>query len=227
MSEGHGEHGQPEKGSGAAQPPAQGYPPAPGYPPYPGPPQGGGWPPAPPPYPGYGPAPSAPQGYGAPPHLERPTAVRAGLGAYIAGLILSLIALAYEALNFSAILDAAKASLNEQQSQAVSRLGPDFEHTVLVLSLTVGLVVLVLEALFVWWAWQGRNWARIVLWVLAGLVVVFGVVNLAGSSYLPGFIHGLNICQWVLNLAAIVFLLQRPANEWYRYRKWQRATGQG
>jgi hypothetical protein len=158
--------------------------------------------------------------------MERPAAVRIGLGAYIAGLILGVIALVYEAFNFSAILDATTAQLSQQQSEAVGRLGPDLEHTVLTISLAVGFVILAIQALFVWFAWQGRNWARIVLWVLAGLSVVAGATGLAQRSALPGFIQGLSICEWVLDVAAIVFLLLKPANEWYRFRKWQRLTGQ-
>jgi hypothetical protein len=49
-------------------------------------------PPAPPAqYPGYGPAPSAPAGFGAPAPMERPFAVRAGIGAFMASLILGVI----------------------------------------------------------------------------------------------------------------------------------------
>ena len=43
-------------------------------------------------YPGYAPAPSAPAGHGAPPAMERPTTVRAGIGALVASLVLGLIA---------------------------------------------------------------------------------------------------------------------------------------
>jgi hypothetical protein len=158
--------------------------------------------------------------------MERPSTVRFGLGAFIAGLILGAIGLIYEALNFSAILDVARAQLSQQQSDQISQITPDLERTILILSLVIGLVVLAIEALFVWFAWQGRNWARIVLWVVAGLSVVFGGVGLASSSYLPGFVQGLSICQWLLSAVAIVLLALKPSNEWYRYRKWLRATGQ-
>ena len=50
-------------------------------------------PPAPPAqYPGYAPAPAAPTGYGAPPAMERPFAVHAGIGAFMANLVLGIIA---------------------------------------------------------------------------------------------------------------------------------------
>ena len=35
-------------------------------------------------------------------------------------------------------------------------------------------MLVVLHALFIWFAWRGRNWARIVLWVLGGLAVLAG-----------------------------------------------------
>jgi hypothetical protein len=57
-----------------------------------GPPAGWNAPPPPPPqYPGYTPAPSAPTGYGAPRSMERPTTVRAGLGAFIGSMVLSAV----------------------------------------------------------------------------------------------------------------------------------------
>jgi hypothetical protein len=84
-----------------------------------------------------------------------------------------------------------------------------------------------LECMFIWFAWTGRNWARIVLWVIGGLNIVSGVIALGSGSYLSGFLKGLSICEFVLVLAGVVLLAQKPANEWYRYRKWQRATGQG
>ena len=46
---------------------------------------------APPSYPGYGVAPSAPTGYGAPTPVERPLTVRAGIGAFVGSIVLSLV----------------------------------------------------------------------------------------------------------------------------------------
>lgn len=223
---------EPEDRPGSA-PPGTGWAPAP--PPPPSAPGGypqGGFPPAPPGYPsypgrGFGPAPSAPQGYGTPPPVpERPGTVRFGLGAVIAGLILSAIAIIYEAINFDTILEQETAQITAQQRQQVSELGPSFLHSVLIATLVGSALFLCLEALFVWFAWTGRNWARIVLWVVLGLGVAFGVFSVAGNSASPGFLRGLGIFQWLLDIAAIVLLSRRPSNDWYRYRKWLRLTGQ-
>ncbi|MGZ6824987.1 MAG: hypothetical protein ACXVF9_21210, partial [Blastococcus sp.] len=88
------------------------------------------------------------------------------------------------------------------------------------------LVLAAVYGVFVWFAWRGQNWARVVLWVLGGLGLFGGVIGLAmGGSPLP-FLTGLSFFQTLLLLAAIVLLALKPSNEWFRYRRWLRATGQ-
>jgi hypothetical protein len=157
--------------------------------------------------------------------MERPVTVRAGLGAFIAEIVLGLVGSAYSFTHFDELMNRSLARAAEQASSTVPVTASDLRGF-LVLGVVIGLIIIAAELLFIWFAWKGRNWARIVLWVLAGLTAVFGVVNLGSTGYLPGFVHGLSICQWVLSLAAIILLAQKPANEWYRYRKWLRATGQ-
>jgi hypothetical protein len=166
---------------------------------------------------------SAPQGYGSPPQLERPTTVRAGLGAFIAGVILGAIALVYELVHFADLVNNASAQAAAQGAAADPRLA----HAVAVVTVAGGLFGLAIDVFFISFAWRGRNWARIVLWVFGALGVVAGLVGLGNASALAGFLDGLSICQWLLSLAGIVLLAQKSANEWYRFRKWQRATGQG
>jgi hypothetical protein len=202
---------------------AQGGPPGgPGEP-------GQGWnaPPAPPPqYQGYAPAPSAPTGLGAPPAVERPVTVRAGLGAFIAVLILGLVSSIVVFAEFDTILRAALAA----QGATTSDLGVDsesFVRTVLIAGAVFSLVFAALEAMFIWFAWNGRNWARIVLWVLGGLGVVSGLVSVASPQPgMPGFLVGLSLFSFLLTVAGIVLLALKPSNDWYRYRGWLRATGQ-
>src|SRR3954470_7594663 len=87
-----------------------------------GSPQGWNAPPPPgPQYPGYAPAPSAPVGYGAPQPMERPTTVRAGLGAFIATLILSLVSSIVTFANFDDIMNATLAA----QGTSTADLGVD------------------------------------------------------------------------------------------------------
>ena len=85
-------------------------------------------------------------------------------------------------------------------------------------------------ALFVWFAWKGHNWARIVLWVLAGLGLVFGLIGAGlSSSFGAATLPVLSFLSWVemlFDAVAIVLLALKPSNEWYRYRGWLRSTGQ-
>jgi hypothetical protein len=191
-----------------------------------GPPQGWNAPPIQQPYgqqyPGYGPAPSAPTGYGAPTPMERPVTVRAGIGALVASLILGII---------SSI--ATFADIDHLVARALAQSGSDVEVTddVLRSAIIVGgvatLVFVALNALFLWFAWQGRNWARIVIWVLGGLGVLSGVAGLGTGSTVGGFLTSLGVFQFLLTAVGIVLLALKPSNEWYRYRGWQRATRQG
>jgi hypothetical protein len=221
--------GPPEQGSGwapAPPPPPQGYPPQgyppQGYPPAPGYPAAPGYPPAPEQGYGYGPAPSAPQGYGAPPALERPTTVMAGVVCFIAYIVLGLIS---AIVQFSDIdnLVARSVAAAGGSSADVSRATV---HAAVIVGGVIGLLFAALEGLFIWFAWQGRNWARIVLWVIGGLGVVSGLVGLGGSVYLSGFLRGLSIFSFLLVLAGVVLMALKPSNEWFRYRRWLRATGQ-
>jgi hypothetical protein len=40
-------------------------------------------------------------------------------------------------------------------------------------------------------------------------------------------VAAVGVFQTLLTIAGIVLLALRPSNEWYRYRGWQRANGQG
>ncbi|MGZ4567819.1 MAG: hypothetical protein ACXVX3_15750 [Blastococcus sp.] len=194
-----------------------------------GPPPGWNAPPpgwnAPPQQP-YGYAPAPPPRYGPPPTpLERPITVRAGLGAFLGSLVLSVISTVVTFLNWDTISAQLLARLRTDLgpngdaalsgAQAGARIGVVF-----------ALVLAAVYGVFVWFAWRGQNWARVVLWVLGGLGLFGGVIGLAmGGSPLP-FLTGLSFFQTLLLLAAIVLLALKPSNEWFRYRRWLRATGQ-
>jgi hypothetical protein len=153
--------------------------------------------------------------------MERPTTVRAGIGAFVASLVLGLIAQIVVFADMDTLIAQARAAApaDQQLTDNVIRAG-------LVLGAVVGLVFVALDALFIWFAWRGRNWARIVLWVLGGLGVAGGLVSLAGGTSQSGFLTSLSVFQLLLTIAGIVLLALKPSNEWYRFRSWQRATGQ-
>src|SRR3954454_16089630 len=240
----YGEPGQPgEPGQGGppagwnAPPPQQGWnapPPQQGWnapPPQQGwnaPPPQQGWN-APSPqqpygqqYPGYGPAPSAPTGYGAPPAMERPTTVRAGIGALVASLVLGLIS---SIVSFSDIDSLIDDTLRTNTDPAITE---DVIRTGILIGAVIGLIIVGLQVLFLWFAWKGRNWARMVIWILGGISVLFGLISLgAGTSETTGFLTSLAWFQLLLTAAGLILLALKPSNEWYRFRGWQRANGLG
>jgi hypothetical protein len=172
-------------------------------------------------HPGYAPAPSAPQDQSAP-RLERPLVVRAGLGAFVAELILWVVELGVELTDFDGFVDRAVAGLADN---------PDLTEEMLRTATWLAVVVLVLfaglQALFIWLAWQGRNWARIVLCVIGGLAAI-GLLSAVGSQDgRTAFVASVDVFRLVLNAAGFALLLQKPAQEWYRERRRQRISGRG
>ena len=198
--------------------------------PYGPPPPGWNAPPPPAPgyqYPGYAPAPSAPVGYGpgVPQAMERPTSVRAGLGAFLGSMVLSAVAQVVTLLNLQKIVDWSFADAGLDQDVDVDLARQTAEAAALI-GTVMGVVFIAVYGLFVWFAWRGYNWARVVLWVLGGLGIASGLVGVAVGSPLP-FLDALGVFQLLLLIAAVVLLALKPSNEWYRFRGWQRATGQG
>lgn len=190
--------------------------------------QGQGWnaPPAPPAqYPGYVPSPSAPTGYGAPAALERPVTVRAGLGAFIATLVLGLVSAVVTFAQFDQLVQAALVA--QGTGAQLGDVGDDVVRTTLIAAAVFGLILTALQVMFIWFAWNGRNWARIVLWVLGGLGVAGALIAFVSPQPgQPGYLVGLSVFSFLLTVAGIVLLALKPSHEWYRYRGWLRATGQ-
>jgi len=77
----------------------------------------------------------------------------------------------------------------------------------------VGLLFLAAYLLVLWFAWKGRNWARIVLWVLGGLTVLSGLVGLGHGN---GLLSAIGAVQLLLVIAGIVLLALKPSSAWYR-----------
>jgi hypothetical protein len=204
---GQPEHGQSRPGQPQYGQPSQGQPPYGQYgqqPQY-GQPQygqqpGGG-------QGGFDPYPSAPQGsgWGAPSApTQRPTTVKAGIGAFLANTLLGLLGSIVTFADLNTLVDDAAREAG---------LSPDAVRTGVMVGAVIGLLFLAAYLVVLWFAWQGRNWARIVLWVLGGLSVVFGVAGLGGGN---GLLSTIGIIQWLLVLAGIVLLALKPSNAWYR-----------
>ncbi|MDT0274688.1 hypothetical protein [Blastococcus goldschmidtiae] len=211
-----GSDGPPQQQGWNAPPPQQGWN-AP-------PPQQGGWN-APPP--GWQPQDQQWSGYAAPyvpppppGSAERPLTVRAGIGAFVVNFVLGLVSALVAFADIDGLVRQAALQTNDPDvSEEVLR-------TAILLFAGIGLVLVVLHALFIWWAWRGRNWARIMLWVLGGLAVLSGFSTLGGGTGATDFLTALSVFQLLALIAGIVLLALKPSNEWYRYTGWARTYGQ-
>lgn len=222
-------YGQPQYGQPPYGQPQSGQPPY-GQPQY-GQPQYGQPPYGQQPYPGYGAAPAAPSGHGAPAPVERPLTVRAGIGAFVGSIALSIAGYVITLLNLDTVAELATdqpgmGEMSREEAEMVAAMSDTFGAV----GLGIGLLFTGVFALFVWFAWRGQNWARIVLWVLGGLGIVFSLIGAGmSSSFGVATLPALTVLTWfevVFDAVAIVLLALKPSNEWYRYRSWLRATGQ-
>jgi hypothetical protein len=148
--------------------------------------------------------------------------VRVGVGAFLATLIIGVISSLVQFSDLDGLVaDAVAVSDDPALTEDVVRAG-------LLVGAVIGLLLVALEALFIWFAWNGRNWARIVLWVLGGLSVVFGLAALggaAGGSAGTGFLDSLSVISLLLTVVGIVALGMKPSNEWYAAVGRRRAAG--
>lgn len=211
--------GRPEDG-GNAPPPGGNAPPPPPQDRN-APPPSQGWDAPPPPGwqqqgPGYG-APYAPPP--PPGSAEQPLTVRAGIGAFVVNFVLGLVA---SVLTFADIDGLVREASRTTDDPDVTE---DVLRTAILIGAVVWLVLIVLHALFIWWAWRGRNWARVTLWVLGGLLVLAGLSTLGGATGGTDFLSALNVFQLLALVAGIVLLALPPSNEWYRYMGWARTYG--
>ncbi|MGY1856386.1 hypothetical protein [Modestobacter sp. SYSU DS0290] len=187
--------------------------------------QQGGWGPPPgqgqqgqqPQYGQYGPYgqgggyPAAPGGWdsGAPAEQQpRPSTVRFGIGAFLASTLINLISLL---ISFSDLDEVRRVAAED------SGLTPEQVDAVVNTTIAITLVLILAFLVVIWFAWQGRNWARIVLFVLGGISVLFGLLGAGvGLSFL-------GLVQLVLVVAGIVLLASKQSNEWYKSETRRRA----
>jgi hypothetical protein len=131
---------------------------------------------------------------------ERPSTVKLGIGAFLGYIVLGLIGLLIDVSD----LDSYKAAL-----AGSSALTADAVSTIATVTVVVRLLIMAAFLAVLWFAWKGHNWARIVLWVLGGIDVLFGAIGAAVLTFLSAI--GL-----LLILAGIVLLALKPSNQWYR-----------
>ena len=92
----------------------------------------------------------------------------------------------------------------------------DVVNAAVTIGIVIGIIFTVLYVLLALQVGKGKNWARIVTWVLAGLGVLSGLVGLAQPE--PALSRVLSIIGLIIDIAIIVFLMQKPSNDYFRQR---------
>lgn len=200
--------GDQSQGGYAGGPPQGGFPPAPGYGNDPQQQQYGN-------APGFGNAPQYGDPYGGQQQAAAtppPTVVRAVQLMFVrvaVGVLSALIAFA----SGDAIKDSIResnTSLTADEVDAAYALGVG-------VAVFFGLVFAVLYILLAIQVRKGKNWARIVTWVLAGLGVLSGLVGLLGSG--TGLEKLVSVVLLLIDAAIIVFLALKPSSDYFASRK--------
>jgi hypothetical protein len=116
------------------------------------------------------------------------------------------------------VLFLTKDSLRDQIRRNDATVSAEMVDTAMTVALIFGSVVeIVFIGLYLLLALQvrkGKNWARIVTLVLAGLGVVLGLASLLGT--VPALTLGLAVLTLALDIAIIVLLAQRRSGEFFR-----------
>jgi hypothetical protein len=185
------------------------------YPPYPDPSQGGhsqnpddpnnpyryGMPAAPPPAPGYGyghPQQTAPQG---PRPQQVSTAVRLMYLRAAIGVV-SLI-----------VLFATQDDLKRRIRENSPTLDNSAVSTALTIGAVFGVVLLVLYVLLAMQVAKGRNWARIVTWVIGGLAILAFLGGLASAA--TPFYRVLGVLTVLIDITVVALLALGPSNAYF------------
>lgn len=156
--------------------------------------------------------PPAPQG-GAPVAKDprsAPSTVQNAVRLMFALVVLSLISLIVVFADKSALRDAIeKHNPGFDSSQVDTAL-----NTAVAVGAVIGIVLMVLYVLLALQVRKGKNWARIVTWVLSGLGVLGSISNLAQPE--AALTKVIAVIELVVDVAVIVLLAMRPSNEYFR-----------
>lgn len=130
--------------------------------------------------------------------LVRPASLETSIKLWVAAAAISLVHSVLQLINTNPMIDELSKRTGvslEQAKTTVTGVG----------SVIFGIVIIGVWLLVVWQMRAGRNWARIVLTVLGGLVAILGFVGLFGASLLVaiGFLGTLDLVVSVLYIAAL------------------------
>lgn len=153
-------------------------------------------------------APPPPEGYGASTRGEKPASIKTAINIIWASVALSVLSTILTFVFLDQLIDRAL----EANGGAGAATG-DAARSGAIIGAVVGLVIGVgLYVLLAIFLGKGKNWARIVLTVLAGIGLVFGLISLTGGQ--PILLLIVQIISLALSAALIYFLWQKDSSRW-------------
>lgn len=159
----------------------------------------GGLPPAPPP----------PQGWAEPQRGPRPRTVRNAVLLMLVQVAVSLVSLI--------VLFATRDQLKQQIRDNTPNATTSTVNAAIAVAVVVAIVLIVLYTLLAVQVDRGRNWARVVTWVLAGLGILSGLVGLGQPE--PGFSRALRVIGLLVQIGIVVLLALAPSHPYFRARR--------
>jgi hypothetical protein len=112
--------------------------------------------------------------------------------------------------------DSLKTQIKKHNTGYSAQKLDDTLNAAIAVALVIGLIFIVLYVLLALQVGKGKNWARIVTWVLAALGVLGAISAFAQPE--PAASRVLTLIGGVIDLVIIIFLAQRPSNEYFRRR---------
>jgi phosphatidylserine synthase len=158
-------------------------------------------PPAPPP--GY--QPQQPKG-------PAPSTVINAVRLMFASVVLSVIGLV---VAFTT-KDQLRKAIRDSDSGLTTKQVNDAVNIGLGVGAVIAIVLIVLYVLLALQVRKGKQWARVVTWILAGIGVLGSVSNLARPD--TGLGRILAVIQLAVYIGIIVFLMLRPSTDYFRKR---------
>jgi UDP-N-acetylmuramyl pentapeptide phosphotransferase/UDP-N-acetylglucosamine-1-phosphate transferase len=170
--------------------------------------------------PAYPPLPAAP-GYGSMPPAEYGQRVPVGPAP---SSVLNAVRLMFVGAALAVVAVIVAISTKSTIKSKIAAKNPDFDSQKLntAVNATIGIIVvfgIIVIVLFVWLALQvrkGKNWARIVTWVLSG----FGILGALGSlaQNVAAGSRAVSLVSGLLDLAIVVLLMQKTSNAFFKPR---------
>ncbi len=170
--------------------------------------------------PAYPPLPAAP-GYGAMPPAEYSQPVPVGPAP---PSVLNAVRLMFLGAAIAVVAVIVAISTKSTIKSKIAAKNPDFDSQKLntAVNVTIGSLVVfgvIVVVLFIWLALKvrkGRNWARIVTWVLSGLGIL-GALGSLGQN-VSGASRAVSLVGGVLDVAVVVLLMQKTSNAYFKPR---------